>query len=401
MKVKIPKGGIFMRKIKALHIASFNGNIGDNANHNGFRRRLIKVLNREVSFTNLEMREFYQSWNLRDFNSEEFINLCNEHDLVVIGGGNFFELKWDYSYTGTTINISEETLDKIEKPILFHGVGCDVAKGASASAIEKFRVFLERIANDPKVLVSVRNDGSYETIKNLYGDVFNDKIYRVPDGAFFMESKEFDFPETSNSLKSIGINVVSDMKDIRFDESMPGNISYDNFVQSLGKLVNELLEKNSNYQIILFPHIYSDLIAIYDLLENMEDKYRRIRTVVAPCLTGKGSDEYIFGLYKECDFVMGMRFHSNVCSIAQNIPTIGLSSYKKINDLYNEIGLINRIVEVNKKGFEIKLNELIQRTISDKESISKKYNEINKKIYLESRDFYEATAEWFDNNQRA
>ena len=40
-----------MVKIKALHIASFNGNIGDNANHNGFRRRLSETLNRKIEFT--------------------------------------------------------------------------------------------------------------------------------------------------------------------------------------------------------------------------------------------------------------------------------------------------------------------------------------------------------------
>lgn len=279
-----------MRMIKALHIASFNGNIGDNANHNGFRRRLVETLNREIDFTNLEMREFYKSWNLRSFNTKEFIDLCNKHDLVIIGGGNFFELKWDYSYTGTTINISEETLDNIKTPILFHGVGCDIAKGASESAIEKFRVFLERITKDDKVLVSVRNDGSYETIQKLYGDVFDNTIYRVPDGAFFMKSKTFDFPEISSQYKSIGINVVSDMKEVRFNDEIPGSISYGDFMKGFALELNNFLGKHEDYQVILFPHIYSDLIAIYDLLESIEDKYRRTRIVIAPCLTGEGSE---------------------------------------------------------------------------------------------------------------
>lgn len=389
-------GGINMEKINALHIASFNGNIGDNANHNGFRRRLLETLNREVSFTNLEMREFYQSWNLRNFNSDEFIELCNNHDLVIIGGGNFFELKWDYSHTGTTINISEETLNRIKTPILFHGVGCDIAKGASKNAIEKFKNFLNQITNDEKILVSVRNDGSYETIKNLYGDVFDKKIYRVPDGAFFMETKTFDFPEVSNVYKSIGINVVSDMKEIRFDTSKPGHISYNDFIESLGNLLNKFLKKTDNYQIILFPHIYSDLIAIYDLINRIEDRYRRTRIVVAPCLTGEGSEEYIFGLYKKCEFIMGMRFHSNVCAISQNIPTIAMSSYKKIIDLYKEVGLVDRLVEVNKGGFEENLDILIDSTINEKNNISKSYDEVNKRILLESNSFYDNVGEWYN-----
>lgn len=341
-----------MEKIKALHIASFNGNIGDNANHNGFRKRLIETLDREIIFTNLEIREFYQIWDLRDFNSIEFIDLCNNHDLVVIGGGNFFELKWDYSHTGTTIDIDEDTLSQIKTPILFNGVGCDIAKGASQNAVEKFRLFMERITNDKNILVSVRNDGSFDTITKLYGDSFDEKIYRVPDGAFFMKSGKFDFPETKRRYRSIGINVAADMKEIRFNSEVRGSISYDDFVNGFAMVLNELLQKYEDYQIIFFPHIYSDLAAINDLLEKIEDTYRRIRVVVAPYLTGEGSDEYIFGLYKECDFIMGMRFHSNICAIAQNIPTIALCSYKKILDLYREVDLSDRVVEVNKVGFE-------------------------------------------------
>ncbi len=384
-----------MKKIKALHIASYNGNIGDNANHNGFRRRLIETLDREISFTNLEMREFYKSWSLRDFNSEKFINLCNEHDLIIIGGGNFFELKWDYSYTGTTINISEDTLDKIKKPILFHGVGCDILKGASENAIEKFKKFLDRITSDDKILVSVRNDGSYKTIQKLYGDVFYKKIYRVPDGAFFMKSKAFDFPEINEEYKSIGINVVSDMKEFRFKNDISGGVLYDDFIKGYASELNSFLKHHLKYQLILFPHIYSDLLAIYNLLEKIEDQYRRKRVVIAPCLTGEGSDEYIFGLYKECDFIMGMRFHSNVCAIAQNIPTIALSSYKKINYLYNEVGIANRVVEVNKKGFEAIIRLKIEDTINSLNRIEKEYIEINKNIYNESLEFYKAVQEWF------
>ncbi len=389
-----------MGKIKVLHIASFNGNIGDNANHNGFRKRLIKTLNRDCSFTNLEMREFYKSWNYRDFNSDEFIRLCNEHDLVVIGGGNFFELQWDYSVTGTTVNISLKTLDAILTPILFHGVGCDVSKGASESALEKFKIFLERITNDDNILVSVRNDGSYETIRDLYGDLFEGKVIKVPDGAFFMESKKFEFPEISDSLKSIGINVVSDMKNIRFSENVENGIRYDDFNKSFGEVLNKFLEEYENYQLILFPHIYSDLLAIYDLMENIDDKYRRTRIVIAPCLTGQGADEYIFGLYKECEFIMGMRFHTNVCSIAQNIPTIALNSYKKIRDLYNELGLESRVVDVNKIGFEESLRVLIKNTINDRESIVRDYSEVNQKILSQSSEFYDKVYIWYRKQVR-
>ncbi|MBM7573190.1 polysaccharide pyruvyl transferase family protein [Aquibacillus albus] len=387
-----------MKNIRALHIASFNGNIGDNANHNGFRNRLKEIFYCAIEYDEIEIREFYQSWNIRNFNSSEFIDLCNSYDLVIIGGGNFFELKWDYSYTGTTINIRSESLNKIDTPILFNGVGCDIAKGASESAISKFKSFLEIITNDNKYLVSVRNDGSYETIKKLYGDRYSDKIYRVPDGAFFLETKKFDFPELNNSLKSIGINIVSDMKDIRFNKELKDGIEYNDFINSISEELNTFLKINSDYQIILFPHIYSDLNAINNLLEQIDDRYRRTRIVIAPCLTGSGSEEYIFGLYKECELILGMRFHSNVCSIAQNIPTIALSSYKKIIDLYKELNLSDRVIEINKKGFQKELSEQVKYTIINKEDIKLRYKMINENVKNESTDFYKKIKEWTEEN---
>ena len=97
--------------MKILHVASFNGNIGDFANHSGFRKCLNNYIGEQIEYTNLEIREFYKSWNLRKFDND-FVDLANQFDLLVFGGGNFFEMCWDYSSTGTTIDLSEEILKK-------------------------------------------------------------------------------------------------------------------------------------------------------------------------------------------------------------------------------------------------------------------------------------------------
>ena len=379
---------------RVLHIASFNGNIGDNANHNGLRNKLEEYFGFNLQYDEVEMREFYKSWDIRDFNSKSFIDLSNSYDLVIIGGGNFFELKWDYSHTGTTVNLSEETLQKIKTPIFFFGLGCDVAKGASQSAIRKFEKFLKIITNSSKYFVTVRNDGSLETIQNLYGTKYDGKVHKVSDGAFFMTTKPRNYPELNQSMLSVGINIVSDMKDIRFND----NYSYEEFIKDFSKVINQFLAENPRYQVIFFPHIYSDLEAIYKLLEHINDNFRRTRIVVAPLLTGKGAEDYIFGLYKECEFILGMRFHSNICAIAQNIPTIALSSYKKIHDLYSELNLKDRIVYVNKRGFEKHLYKKIENTISNQDAIRQLYGNLNERINKINHNFYKMLVEWAKNS---
>lgn len=383
-----------MSNFKILHIASFNGNIGDNANHNGFRNRLEKVIEKKVIYTNLEMREFYHSWGIRNFNDEEFINYCNEFDLVVIGGGNFFELKWEYSDTGTTININSETIKKIKTKILFHGIGLDVGKGSNEETIKKFKNFLINIVENENIIISLRNDGSFKTLQELFGNQFNDKIIHVPDGAFFMEVDNQNYIECIEDKKYLGINVAYDMKEIRFSEKSKEDISYKEFIKKFANQLNTFLEKNENYNLIFFPHIYSDLLAIYNVIEEMYDPFRRLRITIASCVTGQNLEQYTFGLYNKCDCILGMRFHANVCAIAQNIPTIPLSSYKKINDLYEELELVDRIVNVNKVGFDKELELLLVDTITSNSEIRSKYKEINNRIYDESCDFYNTIKNW-------
>ena len=47
--------------MKVLHVASFNGNVGDYINHMGFRRMLEEKYTGSIQYSELEMREFYRS----------------------------------------------------------------------------------------------------------------------------------------------------------------------------------------------------------------------------------------------------------------------------------------------------------------------------------------------------
>lgn len=378
-------------KLEVLHIASFSGNIGDNANHHGLRKKLSDFMGDSISYTNIEMRDFYKSWSVRNFNDTSFISLCNEHDLIIIGGGNFFELKWDYSHTGTTIDLSLDTLSLIKKPVIFYGLGCDVAKGASMSAIQKFNIFLKKALLRENVFISVRNEGSFETLNNLYDYAYEHSISRVPDGAFFYKIVNNNCLKLNTNYHYIGINLVSDMKEIRFDSE----ISYSEFIEKFSEVINKFLKKNINYHIIMLPHIASDLSAINHFFEYIDDKLLRTRFLVAPCMSSQDYEEIFFQYYLKCELVMGMRFHSNVCAIANNIPTIALSSYKKINDLYKEIEMTQRIVEVNKSNFSKALERKIYQTIQNKYEIKNAYDLLNRKICKQGDEFFNNLLQWF------
>ena len=382
-----------IEKIKALHIASFIGNVGDNANHYGFRQMMSEFVSKEIEYTEIEIREFYKLWNLRSFNSDDFINECNNHDLVIIGGGNFFELKWDYSNTGTTIDISIETLKKIRTPIFFNALGCDVEKGVSETTKNNFERFLDHITRSDQFFVSVRNDGSYQTLQTLYGDKFNLGIKHIADGAFYFKPEPVSYNGYFENRKFIGVNIASDMKDVRFN-----NLSFDSFILEFSNFLNEIIREYIEYDIIFFPHIHSDLEAINNVFKGIDDVFLRTRLIVAPYFLGAGAEEYIFEMYRNCDLIMGMRFHTNVCAIARDIPTLGLSSYRKIEFLYKELSLEDRYVNVNANGFRRELKSKFDESMIKLKDISKAYKILNFKLRDDGEQYFKTISEWYRRN---
>lgn len=169
--------------VKILQVASFKGNVGDIANHFGFRAWFERFFQEKTDWQEFEIRTVFRGE--ASFN-ESFVEFANEFDLVVIGGGNFFELWVDRSPTGTSISIEEKYLDKIIPPIFVNAVGVDDGMGVTTETLAKFNAFLERLVTLKKGLVSVRNDGAYDTLsKYVFNTSLLEYIVRLPDGGFF------------------------------------------------------------------------------------------------------------------------------------------------------------------------------------------------------------------------
>lgn len=367
---------------KALHVASFTGNIGDNANHQGSRRVLSENLG-EVKWTQLEMRESY--WGRWSFN-QEFVDMANQFDFVMIGGGGYFELWVDKSVTGTTIDLAPDLLAKIKKPLIFYGLGCDIGKGAPQHNVDKFQQFLDVAFSLKNCLISVRNDGSLANIEWLLGDRYSKHICKIPDGGFFIQPDHYMHPEIVNGNYII-INLAGDMMLQRFPKRDLNNIDYEDFKVEMVKIIEAIVE-NLKLAIVFTPHIYKDLSIIADILELLPDWIRRQWVTVTPYLTGFKGQDYIFDVYRNAQLVLGNRFHANVCSIGLARPSIGLSNYPKVQAVYNELNMSTRCIEINKQGFGELLLPLIQASINNETEISSSYKSTVHELRLDLDAFH-------------
>ena len=382
-----------MKKLKVLQLASYSGNIGDNANHAGMRMLLERNLNTRIKYTDLEIRMFY--WK-EAFFDDAFIDLVNEHDLFIVGGGNYFEMWVPSSSTGTSINISIDKLKRIKSPIMFYSLGCDAGQGAPKSNQNKFRSYLDHLLASDKYLVSVRNDGSLGTINEYFGKRYSNMIEKVPDGGFFIEPNKYTHPELSRNRTNIAVNLAGDMLDIRYKMSreIKERITYVQFADIFGKYLDRLLLDDQSLHVVFVPHIFRDLVAINDVIVNMCDKHRRTRVSVSPYLNGPDGADYIFDMYRRCDLVLGMRFHANVCPIGMGVPTIGLVNYPQVEKVYEELGICGRTVNVKERGYEEVIDRIVQRTIQNPEAIKNRYRSIKLKLDREIHAYHGKVKNW-------
>lgn len=358
-------------KMNILQVASFKGNIGDNANHLGFRNILNALYpNLKFQFTDFEIRSTFR--NEKSFNDQEFIDLANQHDLIFFGGGNFFELWVDHSQNNTSVNISIEALKIIKTPIIFYALGFDISMGFSSEGISKFCLWLDYVVTRKDFVLSLRNDGSLNTMQRTLPKKYHQYFQKIPDGGFFIKNLIESIHSTASSSPLIGINIAGDMLDVRYHQSR-SSINYISFLEEFKSMIHVLLKEDNQLKIKFFPHIYKDYKVINDLLSILNEKYARERILVHHYACGDEFALNIFKSYQECDLILGNRFHSNVCAIGLSIPSIGLLNYSQIKYLYEDLNLIDRVVDIREKGFSKLLINKIKESLNNQYLIKNDY----------------------------
>jgi polysaccharide pyruvyl transferase WcaK-like protein len=341
--------------LSVLHLASFTGNIGDNANHLGARAQFDKNLPFQFGYTELEMREFF--WGQRQWD-DNFVAYANKFDLLLIGGKNYFELWVEKSRSGCSIELTLSQLEAIHCPILFYGLGVDAGQGVPDVCQTRFQAFLEAILVADNRLIAVRNDGAMATLERYFPRAPLNRVLQVPDGGFFYQSKAQTHPELKADATNITINLAGDMLETRFPGTA-GRHDVDGFLAEFIAVLQQQLQSKPKTQIIFVPHIFRDLDIIHQALLHFDDPVRRQHVAVASYLTGENGCRKLFDLYRQSDLCLGMRFHANVVPLAMGTPTIGLVCYPQIAHLYREIQLPEQTVEVNRAGFSEQLATLL------------------------------------------
>lgn len=309
-----------------LHIASFEGNLGDRVNHLAFRPWFSAMFKDEVNWSNFEIRSvFRKEVGFRKGVAEA----SRAADAIVIGGGGFWELWPEDYWSGTSLDLDPDFLESLGKPVFFNALGVDDGRGIGRHAEKNFGGLLKYLLADTRYLVSVRNDGSVGALRNHFG-MSPGSVLESPDHGFFAP----DFVANAGapiSGRYVAVSLAQDMPNLRFR----GGFNSDGLIAQIAQSIESLVEE-ANLSFALVPHIYSDLDVYAGLLRILSDKTRRERMTVMPLQTARTTGHHAVDTYRNANLAWTMRFHASALAIGAGVPTIGLLSYPKVRSIFAE-----------------------------------------------------------------
>ncbi|WP_186388526.1 polysaccharide pyruvyl transferase family protein [Stappia sp. TSB10P1A] len=328
-----------MRPLFVLHLASFVGNLGDNAMHDGEYRTRAADLPVPLNHRPIEVRDFIH-WRRRAFDGA-FVDEANSADLVVIGGFSLFQLWRETTSSGTYLDAGPELFAAIRRPIVFHGLGVDATRGVSPVAVARTRAFLDDMLGFDHCRFSLRNDGSSDLIRDHLGSAYADAMPVIPDGGLFAEPSPWAHPGLPEGQRFVAVNLAGDMPDKRYAGDRGEDLT-DRFAAGIAAGIETLLGADETLTCVFVPHIYSDFGPIGAVLAALDDRLRRERIVVAALAQGEGGWSASFDLYRRAAAVIAMRYHANLASIGFGTPVFGLSTHHKIAGQFGALGLADR-----------------------------------------------------------
>jgi exopolysaccharide biosynthesis predicted pyruvyltransferase EpsI len=303
--------------LKIAHLGSFQGNIGDQLSHYSFRRWFQDLVPKPIIWQSIEIRDTFRGLG----SVRQQLNAASSASaLVVIGGGNFWELWPRNSRTGTTIDVTTSELRALGKPVFFNSLGIDSGQGISING-RNFPSHLKELLEDENFFVTVRNDGALQNLEDAFG--WRAELKCLPDHGFFA----FDAPAGSpgSSEAEVAINLASDMPQTRF-----ANSSLQAQLAAIAEGILSLDEMGvKNFTIV--PHIWKDLEVALELLRCLPDRIARENVQVAGLTTGLGNSPISkFEPYRRSSLVIATRFHANVAALANGKKLLPLVNYPQI-----------------------------------------------------------------------
>jgi colanic acid/amylovoran biosynthesis protein len=215
--------------------------------------------------------------------------------------------------------------------------------------------------------ISVREDVS----KKFLMEELSIDVPTVPDLGFFLKGSDDNFLDylTERGFDKTKKNIAITLRPYRFDGYSNADELYANYLNGIVNFIG--IQVKRNYNISLVAHTLGPSAHEDDRLA-LKDVYNAISVEV------KNNVIYLedFGLnsrqiqkiYSYYDLLVGTRFHSVIFALNENVPSIAIAyGGNKSYGIMNDIGVPDFVLGIESVT-SFKLNEMVQKLESEKDS---------------------------------
>ena len=345
--------------LNVLHVAAFGGNLGDYINHTNFRSWLESHFeDNYLNWNRLDLREVWRGDRdleraIRSFEGEA------KPDLIVVGGGNFWETWDDSSASGTSINMTAEQFKDLDVPVFFNSIGVEIARGISKNAKLRFVNDLSTYLDSNQFFTTVRNDGA---VKNLRALGFSDPRLRVlPDAGFFVSERKISMDQSSRFC--VLLNLAEDFPDLRYS----GFADEADFLFHLAAVLKRIAARFSVH-FHFEAHVPGDLYICQRLMRMLPESILRDSFSVRYSRHSESGLDTVLSDYQRADLVVAQRFHSSILGLRLSKDVVSISNHPQILDMMDETSAPKSAsFPIFKASDFMELETRIERSISGEE----------------------------------
>ena len=354
-------------------------NIGDGALVKGIQHTLPRDLQTEIKFVDHCITDFLKYGKLT-FDDQYVEWLNNSANLLLIGGGGLISEK---NYLPTIL--PRDVISRLKLPIVVYAVGHNLFDGERLKNSDALSALIGQI-RELGGLFSVRNDGSLDRLKRDIGVSAAKSVCEVPDPGVFVPVETMLHPQIRPGRRNVVLQLAGDKlanrlgeRDIEQPEKRwfprqtnskerheKSSRQRDLFWAKIARVCNRLARQH-DVNFFIAPHVHSDLAVAESFVSATRHTpdFEGSRLEVSGVFRGATSAPAYFDLYRQADFVIGMRGHSIIVAVGMGTPCVAIVSHPKVGGFLKDCGLEEWSSHVSDENIENSLSEKIGSLIND------------------------------------
>lgn len=400
-----------------MHLANSNStNVGNGALILGSERVIGEDFGRPVNWVREPWDDY--TFDLRTFDRTFVDRVNRETDGLIVGGAVAIHGRHYLRNAGMRFDLPLELWPELKKPVVFYGLSHRHWRHQPFHHIDKLRRALAFAMESPRMLFSVRNDGTREWLEELFGTRL-DGLHVIPDPAIYVPE---EVPTETPELRDDRVNIILafNNEDAIYRYGGPvreatsrllGPMMEEKAVMRLGAALGRMEQRRSRIighiltvverlwrempiNIILVPHYFDDYGMISEFVSRCRPQIAHQHMLSTGLTTLAGARQF-YGRYAKADLAISMRVHSMSPSLGLGVPMVPLITQERMWAFLREAEVDDLGVDAFDPDLADRLHAKIRHVLDNREAVRGRFLGARARFREQSRAFHRKMAELF------